>query len=542
MMKSNKSVVGVTKIAEAYADAPNELIKELRRCVRKGRNAGDLLAEGAAYCCLAQAYADMDDIHNELINALKAVTILKDSTEYELLAKSYSALGHAYTYQGNHQMALVCDETAYGLVKRHHIKGQMRIVSLNNLSVSYHVMEAPKRSIRCLNECIQLLRETNAEAYTDLLMYSLNLAGCHKDVGELDRAEEVLTSLESILDKVDFAPLVCDYYLRRAIVAYLREDAEAADGYMDTAFDIFPTNVYPMPLYDDLCEVARFVTGRKDKVRADKIFDLMTVYVEKNTGTLEQLFTTTMMANYYKDFGQYELATEYFAKYAALNKKQSEEQKVMQMQLHNTIRSTEAEIRRLNRKMRASEELTSIEPLTKLMNRAALLRVSMEFIKSAAKKKRQVGAIFLDIDYFKECNDTYGHARGDEVIREVAEACRKQETKNVRFARYGGDEFFGITVGLTDDDVCEIARRIARTIRNAAIPNEKSPNGGRLTLSVGVVNVAITDKTDTILEIANYADKALYYAKNAGRNAIYHLFYVSGEDENAGATYHKIEF
>ena len=541
-MKTSRSVAAVIKIAETYADDTQKQIKELRRCVAEGRRSADLLAVGAAYCYLALAYSELDDLHGELINSLKAVTILKDSSEYELIATSYFSLGQAYTYQGNNQMALVCDELAYGIVKRHRIKGHTRIMALNNLSVSYHAMEEPKKSIKCLNECIALLKKDYPEEYTDLVMYSINLAGCHKDVGELDRAEEILGSISGILDKVDFTPLVCDYYLRRAIVAYLREDIESGDGYMDTAFAIFPENIFPMPLYDDLCEVSRMITKRKDRVRSDKIFGLMKVYAQNNEGTLEQLFATCMMANYYKDFGEYKLAAEYFAKYEALNTKQMNELKAMQMKLHDTMRSTESEIRRLNRRMRASEELASTEPLTKLMNRSALLRVSSQFIESAAKKRQKVGAIFIDIDCFKECNDTYGHTKGDEIIKEVALICRRQETKDIRFARYGGDEFFGITKGLSDEAVCEIARRICKAVRNAAIPNEKNPNGGILTLSAGVVNVAITDKTDTILEIANYADKAVYYAKNAGRNAIYELVHGDEGTKDAGASYIKIDF
>ncbi|MBR4909836.1 MAG: GGDEF domain-containing protein [Clostridia bacterium] len=541
-MKNSRSVAAVIKINKTYADDIDKRIRELKKCVKECRKSEDFLAMGAAHCLLAQAYSEVEDLHNVLINSIKAITLLKDSNEHELLAESYFALGHAYTYQGNYQTALVCDERAYGIVKRHRIKGPTRIMALNNLSVSYHVMEEPKKSIRYLNECIDLLKKEDGENYTDLLMYTINLAGCHKDLGEFDRAEEIFDSVSGQLQNVTFTPLVCDYYLRRAIVSYLKKDNKAGNGYIDSAFKIFPENLFPMPLYDDLCEVARFITGAKDRKRSERIYGIMTVYAENNPGTLEQIFANSMIANYYKDFGEYELATEYFSKCEELNKRQINEIKEAQMKLQNTIRNTETEIRRLNRKMRASEELASVEPLTGLMNRSALLRVSLEFIESAARRRQKVGAIFIDIDCFKECNDTYGHARGDEIIKEVALACRKQETKDVRFARYGGDEFFGITRGLTDDELCDIARRICRNIRNAGIPNEKNPNGGILTLSVGIVNVAITDKTDTILEIANYADKAVYHAKNAGRNAIYELLHGENGKNDGEAQYIKIEF
>lgn len=541
MAKKNSSVLTVTKIAEAYIGDPEKQIKELKKCVREGRKSGDLLKVGAAHCYLAETFDAMEDMHGVLINALKAITILKDSEEYELIAKANFALGHAYTNQGNNQMALACDESAYEIVKKHRIKGQTRIMALNNLSVSYHIMDEPKKSIRYLNECIGLLQKDPDRNDTDLVMYSINLAGCHKDIEDLDRADEIYESISGLLQKVDFQPLVCDYYLRRAIVAFLKKDLARGNGYVDTAFRIFPTNVYPLPLYNDLFEIGRMLTKNKDQERAKKVLDLMMIYAENNEGTLEQLFATRMMAHYYKGFGEYQLASECFAKCEELNEKQMSELKAIQLKLHNTTRNTQTEINRLTQKMRENEELVSLEPLTKLLNRLALLQISAEFIESAAKKRQKVGAVFIDIDCFKECNDTYGHARGDEIIKKVARICKSEEAANIRFARYGGDEFFGIAKGLTDDEVRDLARRICKAVRSAEIPNEKNPNGGRLTLSVGIANVAIKDRTDTILEIANYADKALYHAKNAGRNAIYELV-RSAETKDGNTSYVKIDF
>ena len=541
-MRKNKSIEEVEAVVKAFGDDLPKQISELKRLVREGKRKGDLLMVGAAYCRLAEASSDMDDLPGTLTNSLKAVSLLQDTEEYAFLANAYSALGYAYTYQGNHQMALVCDELAYSIVKKHRLRGQTRIAVLNNLAAAYRALEETPKSIRYQNECLELLRKECGDEYDDLLMYSLNLAEFHKDLGELEHAAEILEALKDKLEKAEFPPLVCDYYIRSAIVSYLRSDTAAGNRYMDTAFTLVPDDTYPLPLYDDLHEVSRLLLKNRDRDRAKKIFDLMTVYAEKSPGTLEQLFAASMMANYCKTFGDYQLASEYFARFEELNEKQVREQKEMQMALHRTTRGTELEIRKLKQKMRENEENASLEPMTKLLNRSALLRVSSEFFEAAAKKKKKVGAIFIDIDFFKECNDTYGHAKGDEIIKEVARACRKQETASVRFARYGGDEFFGITLGLTDGEVCEVARRICRTIRSADIPHVNNPSGGRITLSVGVVNLSVTGGTDTILEIVNYADKAVYYAKNAGKNAIYQLVYGDVGEETGGASYVRIDY
>ena len=351
-MKKSRSVAAVTKIAGTYAGNAKKQIKELKRCLKEGQASGDLLMVGAAYCCLAEAYSDLDDLHGVLVNALKAVTVLKDTDEYEMTVKAYSALGHAYTYQGNHQMALVCDETAYGLVKKHRIKGKLRIITLNNLSVSYHAMEETRKSIKFLGECIDLLKKDGDPDYTDLVMYSINLAGCYKDVGEREYALQLMGSLSGWLDKVAFKPLVCDYYLRKAIILYLLGDVTAGGEAMDEAFAIFPENVYPLPLYDDLCEVSRHVIDAGDRDRAKKILGLMKIYAEKNPGTLEQLFAARMTANYYKSFGKYKLASGYFEKCEELNERQLREIKEIQMKLHNTTQNTEPSTTRGNNNRR----------------------------------------------------------------------------------------------------------------------------------------------------------------------------------------------
>ena len=189
-----------------------------------------------------------------------------------------------------------------------------------------------------------------------------------------------------------------------------------------------------------------------------------------------------------------------------------------------------------------SEERANKDHMTKLLNHSAMLRIGGEFIEAAAKKKEKIGAIFIDIDFFKKCNDTYGHGRGDEIIKEVARACQAEETESIRFARYGGDEFLGITRGLEDGAVADIARSICRRIQKANIPNKKNPNGKIVTLSVGIVNVPVTHGTDSILQIANYADKAVYYSKKAGKNCIHLLDHDRRDSEDENDQFVRIDF
>ncbi|MCR5266915.1 MAG: GGDEF domain-containing protein [Lachnospiraceae bacterium] len=540
-MRKNDAVSTVEKVVETYADDPKKQAAELKRLVKDGQKAGDPLLTGAAHCCLAELCHFEDDDRGAFSNALRAVTVLKDTGAYELLARAYISLGLVYTNQDNPQMAMEIDETAYRIVKKHRISGQVKIKVLNALSANYTMLGDFQKSIRLLTECLELIKESPKEDLIGRAKVTLNLAAYYEDGGNAEKSLEILLTMAPWIDSVGFQALICDYYLRIASSYYMLNDTKQGNRFSDKAFDLIPEDSCPAPVYDDLKTLLKYLLERKDKRRSERIIQAVTRFAESSSGTVQQIFTYRIMADYHRVFGNAAQAVACYEKLMKLLDAQKEEMRESQRKQMQRLKAADSEIRKLNREIQKNEEMVSQEPLTKLLNRLGLLRVSTEFIESAAKAEKKVGAIFIDIDFFKECNDTYGHARGDEIIREVANACRMEETKNVRFSRYGGDEFFGITRGLTDENVCNIARRIAETIRSADIPHVNNPNGGRVTLSIGVVNMAVNARMNTILDIANNADKALYYAKSAGKNTIYQQILPGPDADETEVTYVKIK-
>ena len=277
------------------------------------------------------------------------------------------------------------------------------------------------------------------------------------------------------------------------------------------------------------------VVRKKDKRRAGKIAELMEKFADNCKGNMEQFIALRALADYYHNTGDSVKAAEVYIQVDRLYEERMKELKRSQYKVNKVIHEADEEIQRLNRKMQKELNQATKEPLTGLLNRNALLRVAEKYISTARKRREKVGAIFIDIDFFKECNDTYGHTQGDEIIRRIARICKKEERANVAFARYGGDEFFGLTHGLSDEEVEDIVSQICRSIREEKIPNIKNPNGGIVTVSGGVANVAVTEQIDTIIEIANYADKAVYYAKNSGKDTAYLI-----DHSSAGTEFRKI--
>jgi len=127
---------------------------------------------------------------------------------------------------------------------------------------------------------------------------------------------------------------------------------------------------------------------------------------------------------------------------------------------------------------------------------------------------KNVSFIFFDIDHFKSVNDTYGHAAGDEILQAVAETIRTSVREGDTAARWGGEEMAVTLVGATERDAVNKAEDIRRSVE--AIQFGKYPDLS-LTISAGVASAEQGASFEQVLE---RADKALYKAKQGGRNQV----------------------
>ena len=166
------------------------------------------------------------------------------------------------------------------------------------------------------------------------------------------------------------------------------------------------------------------------------------------------------------------------------------------------------------------EELSFKDGLTGVFNRRMFDSV-MEVEWANAKRNRQpLSLIMLDIDYFKQYNDYYGHIQGDECLKRVANvlACVATRSRDF-FARYGGEEFILVLPETDEVAAFKIAERCRNVIFKAQIPHEKSLVSQLLTLSIGISTITPTRNDEAIKFIAT-VDKQLYVAKEKGRNSI----------------------
>ena len=163
------------------------------------------------------------------------------------------------------------------------------------------------------------------------------------------------------------------------------------------------------------------------------------------------------------------------------------------------------------------KELANKDYLTGLYNRRYFNEIAQDFINVSKREKESFSVIMLDIDKFKNINDTYGHGVGDDVIKILSKILLETTRKSDIVSRFGGEEF-ALLLPFTDkDSAFIIAEKIRSTVQNKKI----IINDGKIiqfTISLGVDLILNTDEN---IELSlNRADKALYIAKESGRNKV----------------------
>lgn len=201
-------------------------------------------------------------------------------------------------------------------------------------------------------------------------------------------------------------------------------------------------------------------------------------------------------------------------------------------QLEERVRERTAVLEARNRELNSTRiqlqeanaqllKLVSIDGLTGIANRRHFDEVLTREARRCLRERQPLSLILCDIDGFKRFNDTYGHARGDDTLKKVAQAVDKTFRRAGDLAaRYGGEEFAIVLPGIEARRAWLFADRLRRNIWRLAIPNAVSPVADRVTISAGVAT-ALADRIYGIEELIHAADTALYRAKQRGRNQVW---------------------
>jgi len=155
------------------------------------------------------------------------------------------------------------------------------------------------------------------------------------------------------------------------------------------------------------------------------------------------------------------------------------------------------------------------DALTGVNNRSTFDSSLQREISLSKRQGSDCSLLFIDIDFFKKVNDTYGHSAGDEVLKKIAQTIKENTRNTDLLFRYGGEEFVAILNHSSCEAAYDIADRILESVRKTTINYQ----GKDLSVSVSI-GLACLNETDSALSLLDRADTALYEAKNKGRDQI----------------------
>jgi diguanylate cyclase (GGDEF)-like protein len=186
-------------------------------------------------------------------------------------------------------------------------------------------------------------------------------------------------------------------------------------------------------------------------------------------------------------------------------------------QITNSLRDRNRQLREARRQL---TDLANIDELTGLGNRRLVNQALREEVNRARRVGASLAVVLLDVDFFKNYNDSYGHPAGDEVLRRLGDLMQKATARAGEVvARYGGEEFIVILPNAELRDALRVAERLKLLVHEENIPHHTSQVADRITISQGVVAVKPSEDVDPG-KIIDAADSALYRAKHDGRNRV----------------------
>jgi two-component system, chemotaxis family, response regulator WspR len=191
-----------------------------------------------------------------------------------------------------------------------------------------------------------------------------------------------------------------------------------------------------------------------------------------------------------------------------------------QLQRDEAYRALRESQRQLMQSNLELQRLTTIDSLTGLSNRRHFDEYLAAEWKRAMRTQEPLSILMIDVDYFKDYNDSYGHLAGDMVLRGVAESIQRSCRRQTDFAaRFGGEEFV-VVLGATALAECgKIAENLRQDIEDLQTPHCRSGVGRYITVSIGVASGG-AEYGQSMVSLVDAADKALYDAKKAGRNRV----------------------
>lgn len=478
---------------------------------------------GFAYFYSGETYYLLNDGENLFRCITRAITCLVQAEQWELVAKAYNIMAITSLNRGNAPIAMDYYLTGLSYCKKYQLWQEENIINLNlgSLYLSNGQYAQAQKYLEKAGKYIR--KDTASEVYHSLMScIAVNLGRCYLLRGMPERVQENLDYVDrecwEHLQKPEKLYVLCfktRFYHETGRIS-MRDEC-IARIHQHVAGDMAV-----MDIFDDFYELCQLLL----EINNEEVFwDIVTILekLTKNANLINlQRKIISLKIKYYRsheDHAGYLQAAGLYYELTEVMERENQYMIANMLSVRSSLEQAKEKRREMEQVNEKLQEKSETDPLTHLANRFRLNDYSEKAFDRAAERDRAFAVEILDIDYFKEYNDNYGHQAGDDCIVMIAEELKKMQGDRIFCARYGGDEFIVIYEGMTEQEVFAQAEQLRQRILDRKVEHAYSKALPVITISQGIC-YDVPGEQNRSWDFLHAADALLYRVKRKSRNNI----------------------
>lgn len=514
--------IWIREIIENSVTSPEKTLKFCNDLIEYATSHQDVSLLGFGYFYCGQVYYCLNDGKNFYDSLNMAVRFLDQGGEYELMARCYNFLGIKASNGGNIPLALEYYTNGVKYAVLHDLKEQEALMNIN-LGGLFHRTGRYQEAQRYYKQAMEYFMSLPMDeaVHTFLLALECNRVKTLVALGYFPLAEDAIAGIKTkhwnYVTQIEQSIVHC----AEAILYHEEGNYEKRDEIAKQISGEICSQMAILDYFDDYYDYARMLL---DTDLADdfwKVVDTVEPLIKNTASTDLMLKLISLKIQYYRKAKK---SAEYLQEaglYYELSEHMEAETREMVNNVINLRQSLEA-ANQLRRQVEAQNQIlvekSEMDPMTRLANRFRLNDYSEDVFTEAYNRQTPLCVFIMDVDYFKEFNDNYGHQRGDECLMQVAECLRTVADEHDGFAaRYGGDEFVLIFEDTNIEQAFEYAKELKELVLSKKIEHEFSKALPQVTLSQGIC-CDVPGKNSRMWDFLHKADENLYAIKQVSRN------------------------
>ena len=387
----------------------------------------------------------------------------------------------------------------------------------NNISNIFAEYEDYDREVRYLFMSLDACEKVNVEEHDKMIIY-LNLALTYARVGAFDEVKKFYNKSIAVFDSKRDRQFLIILKVVECLIACSKNDRNRCYLSLTSIIDLGKKGKINVDNFKEVLFLANYTSNHVGKIIIEELFEVL----KKQTRAMQNLdFEICLyeeMIHYYLKSKQDEKVSKLTLKYYELSRVRTYRSKKLMLESIDT----KFKIYQLTKdNLLAKENMITLkvksemDVLTKLLNRSALESIVEDWFEKAKQEQLPMAVEIIDVDYFKQFNDTYGHIQGDQCLKTLAEVMDRMNGENILFIRYGGDEFLAFYLNHSKEKVMSLAKLLKSEIRALNIEHASTLlEEKKVSITQGIF-YGVPQKEENIFDFIRKCDDSLYEGKTS---------------------------